>query len=242
MLFYATSTVADGSMKSLDRSYKSVLPARQAFLKSNDIKLADTTLVQVTYETDDFCRYVTLTNDDKGDGITRPPTYAADALVVMQPGHALFLPLADCIGAVIHDPTQNLLMLSHLGRQNLEQMGGAKCIDYLVEKHGCDPKDLTVWLSPTAGKSSYPLYSFNNRSLHDVAQEQLMASGITKSNITMGNVQALVLGNDSAITRHGPDDHHPFRRERSDTICPLAGRRALYSGLLLASTECSHGL
>lgn len=195
MLDFYISTVSDGSMKSPDKNYKTVLAARQAFLKQHDIAANDTTLVQVTYETDDFCRYVTLTNDDRGDGITRPPTYAADALVVTQPGHALFLPLADCIGAVIYDETQHILMLSHLGRHNLDQQGGTKCIDYLVEKHGSDPKNLTVWLSPAAGKRSYPLYAFDNRSLHEVAAEQLVVAGITKQNITVSLV-------DSAADNH----------------------------------------
>lgn len=184
MLYYATSTVADGSMKSPDASYRTVLPARHKFLQKNDISIDDTTLLQVTYETDDFCRYVTLTNSDKGDGITRPPTYAADALVVTEPGHALFVPLADCIGAVIHDPVKDVLMVSHLGRQNLEQTGGKKCIDYLAYAHGCDPAQLKIWLSPAAGRSSYPLYAFDNRSLYNVATEQLQSAGVMPANIT----------------------------------------------------------
>lgn len=190
MLHYAVSTVADGSMKSPDRNFKTVLAARQAFLKQNDVSAHDATLVQVTYETDDFCRYATLTDDDRGDGITRPPTYAADALVVTQPGHALFLPLADCIGAVVYDESQNILMLSHLGRHNLEQQGGTRCIEYLVEKHGSDPKNLIVWLSPAASKRSYPLYAFDNRSLHDVAVEQLVTAGVAKENITISPIDS----------------------------------------------------
>lgn len=190
MPFYTTSTTADGFMKSPDRNFATVLPARTAFLQKHDIDPHDTTLVQVVYETDDFCRYVTLSDDDKGDGITRAATIAADALVVTEPGHALFLPLADCIGAVIHDPIKNILMLSHLGRHNLAQVGGTKCVEYLAEKHGVNPADLTVWLSPAAGKDSYPLYAFDNRSLHDVAVEQLLAAGILHKNITVSPIDS----------------------------------------------------
>jgi copper oxidase (laccase) domain-containing protein len=190
MLFVATSTTADGSMKSPDMDYRTVLPARRSFLHTHGIDASDTTLVQVTYETSDFCRYETLGNDDKGDGITRPPTYEADALVVTQAGHALLLPLADCIGAVIHDPQRNILMLSHLGRQNLEQLSGTKCIEYLIDKHGCDPQTLAVWLSPAAGADSYPLYAFENRSMHDVASEQLQAGGIPATNITISPIDS----------------------------------------------------
>ncbi len=179
------STVDDGSMKSSNPDFKVTLPARRKFLEKNNIDIQNTTLVRLTYDGGDFCRYRTLHDGDKGDGMTRPTSYGSAALVVTTPDHALFLPLADCIGAVIHDPTQNILMLSDLGRHNLEQYGGTKSIEYLAEKHGCNPANLTVWLSPAAGKSSYPLYAFDNRSLHDVATEQLQAAGIPATNITV---------------------------------------------------------
>lgn len=182
-LVTAISTVTDGSMKSPDRNFRTVLPARTTFLKKYAIAPEDTTLVHLTYEGDDFCRYMTLSDDYRGDGITRVPSIETDALVVTETGHALFLPLADCIGVVIHDPTRSVMMVAHLGRHNLEQYSGTKCIQYLVSEHGINPHDLTVWLSPAAGKSSYPLFAFNNRSLHDVATEQLIAAGIPLENI-----------------------------------------------------------
>lgn len=185
--FYV-SNLLDGSMKSSDQDFATVLSARTAFLRKNAIEPDDTTLVHLTYGGEDYCRYSTVTSPDKGDGITRASTIIADALVVTQPDHALLLPLADCIGAVIHDPTQHILMLSHLGRHNIEQYGGTKCIDYLRENHGCDPKNLTVWLSPAAGKENYPLYTFENRSLHDVATTQIMAAGVPRSNITISPI------------------------------------------------------
>lgn len=185
-----TSVADDGSMKSPDQNFATVLPVRSAFLRSNGIDAQDTTLVEVVYESSDFCRYQTLTDSDKGDGITRYPTIAADALVVTKPDHALFLPLADCVGAVIHDPTRDILMLSHLGRHNLEQYGGANCIRYLIKEHGSNPKDLTVWLSPAAGKDSYPLYSFDNRSLHDVSIEQLSEAGVSRKNIAVSPIDS----------------------------------------------------
>lgn len=184
------STVADGSMKSTDKSFASVLPVRTAFLQSHDISPNQTTLVQLVYEGDDYCRYKTLAPEDKGDGITRPASIVADALVVTVPGHALFLPLADCIGAVIHDATKNILMISHLGRHNLVQYGGAKCIEYLKEKHSVNPHDLTVWLSPAAGKDNYPLHAFDGRGMHDVAIEQLAAAGVPPTNITASPIDS----------------------------------------------------
>ncbi len=184
-----TSTVANGSMKSLHAAdIVTVATNRADFLASLGIEPRDTTLLRLTYNRADFCEYYTLAEEDKGDGITRESTRVADALVVTAPGHALLLPLADCIGAVIHDSVQNILMLSHLGRHNLEQVGGTKSIEYLAKKHGCAPKNLSVWLSPAAGKNSYPLYAFNNRSLHDVAAEQLVAGGVLYKNISVSPI------------------------------------------------------
>jgi copper oxidase (laccase) domain-containing protein len=184
------STVADGPMKTLDGDYVAARRNRAEFAKKCGINPAGTTLHTLSYGGDDFCRYETLDDSTKGDGIVRESSIDADAVAVTKPGHALLLPLADCIGAVIHDPTCDVLMISHLGRHNLEQHGGAKCIQYLAKTHGCDPKALKVWLSPAAGQKSYPLYAFENRSLHDVATEQLLAAGILPVNITSSPIDS----------------------------------------------------
>lgn len=185
-----TSTAAGGNMKSPDYHFEAVLPARQKFLERHHIDIQATTLVHLTYETTDFCRYFTVNKQDQGDGMIRESTLDADALVTTTPGQALFLPLADCIGAVIYDPTRHLLMLSHLGRHNLEQSGGTKSIEYLLSKHRSNPADLTVWLSPAAGKKEYPLFAFQNRSLHEVAIGQLTAGGILPQNISVSPINS----------------------------------------------------
>jgi copper oxidase (laccase) domain-containing protein len=187
-----TSTTVDDSMKSINGDQVTVRKIRAAFLEKNGVDPNNTTLHTLSYGGDDYCRYKILDDDMKGDGVTRDATVDADAVVVTKPGHALLLPLADCIGAVIHDPTKNILMLSHLGRHNLEQFGGSKCIEFLKSEFGVDPQNLTVWLSPAAGKENYPLYSFNNRGMHDVAAEQLIAAGVSKENITASSIDTTV--------------------------------------------------
>lgn len=182
-LHIAASTVADGSMKSTDGSYASVLPARTAFLKNHGIAADDTALVHLTYETDDYTRFVVANDRLRGDGIVRPPSIVADAVATNTPGLALLLPLADCVGAVIYDTAKSILMVSHLGRHNLEQYGGTRSVEYLAKTFGSNPGDLTVWLSPAAGGQNYPLYSFDNRSLHEIATEQLVARGVANVHI-----------------------------------------------------------
>lgn len=168
----------------------SVNAARTAFLHRQNIDPALTTLVRLTYDTDNYRRYVSLDDSQRGDGIIRPSRITSDALIVTAANHALFLPLADCIGAVIHDASRGILMLSHLGRHNLEQHGGEASIRHLVETYGCDPTHLAVWLSPAAGGTEYPLYAFDHRGLHEVAIEQLQRAGIRLSNITASPVNS----------------------------------------------------
>lgn len=177
-------------MKTKGQTYDRMLPLRRAFLHEHGIQPDDTTLLNVTYETDDFCRYVTLTDEDRGDGIVEIATIEADALVVTEPGHAILLPLADCLGAVIHDPLQSILMVAHLGRHSLEQVGGTNCIDYLVAHHDVNPSTLKVWFSPSAGAELYPLFAFDNRSLQNVAAEQLVAAGVLRSNIALSPIDS----------------------------------------------------
>lgn len=179
-----TSTVRDGSMKPLTPdSIAAIDGNRTSFLRTHDIDPTHTTVLHVTYDRGGFCEYRSITASQQGDGSMRPSMQPCDALVVTQPGHALFLPLADCIGAVLHDPTMNILMVSHIGRQALEESGGEHSVTHLAEKHGVKPENLTVWLSPAAGAKNYPLYAFDGRSMHDVATEQLTSAGVLPERI-----------------------------------------------------------
>jgi hypothetical protein len=184
-----TSNRSDGSMGSgQKRGYIKDDQSRTTFLKKNGINPANTTLNRIKYEGDNYRRYFTLDDSDRGDGITRESTIVSDALVVTKPNHAIFLLLADCIGAVLYDSAKNILMVSHLGRRHLEQNGGVESVKYLVKKHGIDPKDLKAWLSPAAGQGSYPLFAFGGRSLHDVAVEQLRSAGVLLENIEVSTI------------------------------------------------------
>lgn len=188
MLQIFTSTIADGTMKSLDANFASVLPARTAFLEKHGIKPDDTTLVHLVYEGEDYTRFIAADDTLRGDGIVRPPSIVADGVATTSLGQALLLPLADCIGVVFHDSIKNVLMLSHLGRHNLVQYGGTKSVEYLVEQFGCEPKNITAWLSPAAGQENYPLYDFDDRSMHEVAMEQLLVAGISEDAITSSSI------------------------------------------------------
>lgn len=183
-LVLACSTVKDGSMRYVGAPNPEEITAhRDAFLASHALTRANSVLVYLVYEGDDYCRYRTVTDEDRGDGMVNEPSYITDGVATNTPGLALFLLLADCIGAVLYDPRKRALMLSHLGRHNLEKQGGTRSVEYMVEQFGSKPEDITVWLSPAAGRESYPLYAFDNKALHDVAIEQLLAAGVKNENI-----------------------------------------------------------
>lgn len=180
----AISTVADGSM--LRRGAPSdpgVIKNREVFLAKHSISLNQTTRVSFSYETHTFTRYYTVNNDEKGIGMSDASPINADALVTTQSHHALFLPLADCIGAVLYDSKQHVLMMSHLGRHSLEQHGGSASVQFLKEHFHSNPADIEVWLTPAAGKENYPIWSLENKGLKEVVYEQLVAAGINESHI-----------------------------------------------------------
>lgn len=184
------STVRDGTMAGDDRGV--VDQNRRTFLGTHGIPLERTVLVWLRYEGDNYCRYHEVDASDSGEGIISPPRRVSDALFTREKGLALFLPLADCIGATLVDETQGILGMSHLGRHNLEQFGATRCVEYMCRQFGSSPAQIRVELSPAVGKKTYPLHAFEGRGMHEVAIEQLKAAGISTNNIQ-------VMGVDTAL-------------------------------------------
>jgi len=180
------SSIAYGSM-SKAVSDDERLVNRTRFLNSLGITPQQTILVHLSYDSDDYRRYLTVGSEQSGDGITQQPSFITDALFTSEKNVALLLPIADCIAAVVYDPQHQVLGLAHLGRHNLEHTGGSEIIRYMQSEFESNPDAIQVWLSPAAGRGNYPLYSFDNRSLHEVALEQLMAVGIALDNTTVDN-------------------------------------------------------
>lgn len=167
-----------------NQSDQLIINNRSKFLSSVGISIDDTTRLRVSYDGNDFCRYQEIPLDQKSFGMLSGDNDFADAIITRHSGHALFLTLADCVGTVIYDPRQKILMLSHLGRHSIEQKGGYHSVRFLVDTYHSQPDELLVWLTPAPGKDSYPLFAFDNRSIKDVVFEQLGAAGIVFENIT----------------------------------------------------------
>lgn len=184
----AVSSVQDGNMKfGVSEDDGSVIKNRRKFLEKVGIDIAHTSLVPLTYKTDNFAKYRLVDETDKTDGMTKNSERYADALLTSRAGHALFLPIADCVGVVLYDPVKKLLMVSHVGRHSAEIEGAAKSVRFM-ESHGARATNIKAWLSPAVGKATYPLRSFKGQSLHHVITDQLLVSGVPKSNIEASKV------------------------------------------------------
>jgi copper oxidase (laccase) domain-containing protein len=180
----AISTVADGSMYNRhDSADAAIYQNRITLLQGRGINPSAAVRLAVSYDRDDFCQYTVLADDQLGRGVIDTHAYPGDALITTAPGTALFLPIADCVGAVFFDPENKVLALAHLGRHSLEQLGGAKIVHFLVDTFGSDLRSLQVWLTPAAGKDVYKIWALENKGMKEATLEQLFAAGVLKENI-----------------------------------------------------------
>lgn len=190
----ALSSVEDGNMRcGLADSDEVVTENRRKFLARNMIALQSTVLCNVTYDRENFTEYVAVKKQDKGRGMV-PGTAmtVADAIATDEKDCALFLPLADCVGAILYDPArQPRLMVAHLGRHSVEQQGAAQCIEFMKFKYGTKPEDVRVWLSPSPNGEDYPLWKRDNKSFRDVVTEDLLSVGVSEENIEVSDVDTV---------------------------------------------------
>lgn len=188
-LVVAVSAAEDGNMRFGRGDDNDTLYNRIEFMQINDIEPTHATLLQVSYDTTDFCRYKILDDEYQGEGIHEPvSSLEADALVVTRPGHAIFLLLADCVGAVIYDSKNQIMMVSHLGRHSIEQGGATKSIQYLIGNFDSNPADLYIWLSPAAGAENYPLHAFAGRGMHQVVTGEFLKIGVPFDRIEVSEI------------------------------------------------------
>lgn len=184
-LIVAISKIQNGNMYIPgDTANETVIENRRQWLLANGIDFDSTTRLSITYDQPDFCRYYTVTNQNKGEGMRGDGRILSDALVVTEIGHAVFLPVADCVATVFFDEVHSVFMLSHLGRHSLEQHGGLRSVEYMVEHFGVNPATLKVWLAPAPSKELYPIYALDNKGMKEALYEQLQQAGIAAEHIT----------------------------------------------------------
>lgn len=105
----------------------------------------------------------------------------SDGLITKCSNVGMLLPLADCLGIVAFDEEHQVLGLLHSGRQNVEQYGPRKFIEYFVRNFNSNPEKLKVYFSPYA--LNYQIFKLDNKLLSEAAKEQLMDAGVLLENI-----------------------------------------------------------
>ena len=105
----------------------------------------------------------------------------SDGLVTKCSNVGFLLPLADCLGIVVFDERHEVVGLLHAGRQNIEQYGPKKFIEYFVKKFGSNPEELKAYFSPCA--LNYKVYKLENKLLPEVVKEQLTEAGVLLESI-----------------------------------------------------------
>jgi len=160
-LLVAFSSRDDGTM--LDRSIgvhePSVVVNRQAFCKVNSISYDDIVYERITYS--DTASYDLLVEVDEHSTTRHVAEVAADGVFTSSRGVGLFLPVADCIATVVHDPIRHFLAVLHLGRHSTLTELLPKAIQRFVSG-GSSPSSLIVWMGPSAQKQSYKMKYFDH--------------------------------------------------------------------------------
>lgn len=183
------SSVADGSMRGSDAPSAQSIENYTRFLNMAGVAPEQTVRQGITYTGDDYCRYYLA--DETNMGLQSQQPIFADGIVVKRSEQAIFLPLADCTGAVFYDSTKKILMVSHLGRHSTEQHGAKASVIFMGTEFGCLPRDIIVWLSPSPNGIDYPLWQRDNQSFSDANYADLIAAGIRPENIEVSSVDTI---------------------------------------------------
>lgn len=178
---------------------------RQLFLCSNNLDAKSAVLVKVKYQeamTYDKIMKVKEAAHNSG-ALTEIP---ADCLVTSKKGIALFLPVADCIATIVHDPKRQVLALAHLGRHSTVANLAEKLVTHINKGYGSKPHDLTVWMSPSIQAPKYVLEraTFANDldwqpyctaveggfsiDMQGYNKSRFIAAGISAGNITISHI------------------------------------------------------
>ena len=183
-----TSEKSDGNVRNIEGNDSTKTLERQKKLaKAAKSDEKHTLRVRVNYEREDFCRFIADPEAEEYGLSAGEKTPVADGILITNPKYGIFLPLADCLGIILHDPTKKHLMLIHAGRHTLEQKGATKAIKFMTD-HGSQPEDIIAHFSPSAGSKNYPLHKFAGQSMAEVATSQLIKAGLQAKNIHQNNI------------------------------------------------------
>ena len=187
----AISTITDGNMRSFgEAEFDEVLQNQRKLCAELGADARNTARVLTTYDgRASFYEYYEIDSKSIADHqITKPESelVLADGLVTKSADFALLLPLADCLGVIIYDEAQGILGLLHSGRQNLEEDGAYKFVEFLKDNYNCKAEDLQAYFTPHA--QNFEIYALNHAKLAEAAEEQLVRAGAKAENIERSDI------------------------------------------------------
>lgn len=190
----AISTLKDGNMRAFsDAEFETVLENQSKLSIVLGTTAGKTARVLTTYiDRKSFCEYYEVNNDSLLEHTiekSEPDLKLADGLVAKSQDFALLLPLADCLGIVFYDKALGILGLLHSGRQNLEEDGAYKFVEFLKQNYNSKPEDLQVYFTPHA--QDFEIYALNHAKLAEAAEEQLVRAGVKPQNIERSDIDTV---------------------------------------------------
>lgn len=116
-----------------------------------------------------------VTEEDRGNGITKPRPYTdVDGMVTNVPGLVLATFYADCVPLYFIDPVNRAIGLSHSGWRGTVQKIGEVTVRKMTEVYGSRPSDLYAAIGPSICQDCYEVSK-------DVIEEFRKAFGETGS-------------------------------------------------------------
>jgi YfiH family protein len=97
-----------------------------------------------------------ITEEDRGNGITKPRPYTdVDGMVTNVPGLVLATFYADCVPLYFVDPVHRAIGLSHSGWRGTAAKIGKVTVGKMNEEYGTDPKDIYSAIGPSICQKCY---------------------------------------------------------------------------------------
>lgn len=180
------SEIGDGNMRFFDNGNEAdVIENQEKLGKTLELDGDKIARIRTIYDDrESFTDYCEITDRNVSEyAIINPEKQipVSDGLIVSSSDVGILLPLADCLGIVVFDEQHQRVGLLHSGRQNIEQYGPKKFIEHFMKNVGSNPGELKVYFSPHA--LNYQIFKFDNKTLSEVAREQLTEAGVLSENI-----------------------------------------------------------
>lgn len=159
--------VSEGHCKSMNLSFSSergdtfenVLENYRRICKAVGINTENLVLSRQTHTNN----VITVTEENRLTGVTKPSFSDVDGLITNRSGVALVTQYADCTPLLFCDPVKGVIATSHAGWRGTVKLIGKVTVEKMVKEFGCNPEDIIAAIGPCIGQCCYevdePVYN-----------------------------------------------------------------------------------